>query len=153
MTAAIFGLLGVIVGGCITYAADIAMQRRNERARARVGAYLLHQELTTLKALLGFAANLGPTSAQLNTSRLFDVWEQYRADLTNVADWELLITPIASLSVQDHFPGEHTIDATQADRLLDQVEPALAVLDAAKDTSPPAERWGWRIVISVAPRR
>ena len=45
MTDAVFGLLGVLVGGAITGWTTYALERRRERAAARVAARLVREDL------------------------------------------------------------------------------------------------------------
>src|SRR3954452_15287485 len=51
MTAAIFGLLGVIVGGVINGVVTAALQRRTDRADQRSAARLVRSELVGYRSL------------------------------------------------------------------------------------------------------
>ena len=53
MTAAIFGLAGVIVGGLISGGATYLMARRKEKVTARASARLLEEELAMAADVLG----------------------------------------------------------------------------------------------------
>jgi hypothetical protein len=52
MTAAIFGLVGVVVGGLITFGTEFFMTRRKERASLRTSARLVELELKKASRLV-----------------------------------------------------------------------------------------------------
>ena len=79
MTAAIFGLLGVIVGGLIAAGAEAWFRSRERKAEALVAARLVLQEL-------------GTAAISIDLLIANDVWPiplpQMREDLASTAQWE-----------------------------------------------------------------
>jgi hypothetical protein len=55
VTAAIFGLVGVVIGALITGGTNYALQVRAERRELRAAARMMLQELSNTSAALGFA--------------------------------------------------------------------------------------------------
>jgi hypothetical protein len=58
MTAAIFGLIGVVIGALITGGTNDALQVRAERRELRAAARLMLQELTDTGAAIRYALEL-----------------------------------------------------------------------------------------------
>jgi hypothetical protein len=93
MTAAIFGLLGVIVGGVINGVVTAVLERRTERSDQRSAARLVRSELVAFRAL---ALEAGQRSPE-NLPQLHDatpvLWQTSRAVLARAltdAHWALV---------------------------------------------------------------
>lgn len=91
MTAAIFGLLGVIVGAFINVAATALLQRRTEQSDQRSAARLVASELANFFMLADAAATRPPEELpQLRESAPI-VWRSNRTELARSLesdDWE-----------------------------------------------------------------
>jgi hypothetical protein len=84
MTEAIFGLIGVIVGGVLTSALESVRERGRERAETRAAARLLSAELSVQQGIL--AAFLAGDRAALVDDQVLAVsqWSEYRALMAKV---------------------------------------------------------------------
>jgi len=90
MTAAIFGLLGVIVGAVINGAATALLQRRVERSEKRSAARLVRGELIRFWTLAREAAQRSPEHLPQLRDTAPIVWQSYRAVLARALadeDW------------------------------------------------------------------
>ena len=86
MTGAIFGLLGVIVGGVLTGAVEALRESRAQRASSRAAARLLSAELSVQEAILQRRA--GEASARPEVDRLPAVidWPEQRVVMAKTLD-------------------------------------------------------------------
>ena len=91
MTAAIFGLIGVLLGGLITVGSELLLQRRHEKADARAGLRLIEADLFDASAAMKIAlktdwwAGGRPVPAE--------GWREHRAVLAGVftrAEWQVI---------------------------------------------------------------
>ena len=112
MANAIFGLVGVLVGGLIAAAAPYWMARRTEKVRARTSARMLEDDLRTINSRLRVHATaleakksgevdelmmgtLDPqiTGSALHESLTLDSWHEHRpllAETLDGKDWNSL---------------------------------------------------------------
>lgn len=81
MTAAIFGLLGVIVGGVINGVVTATLQRRNERSDQRSAARLVRSELVGFGSLGLEAAKRSPEQLPQLRNATPVLWQSNRAVL------------------------------------------------------------------------
>lgn len=87
MTDALFGLLGVIVGGVLTGFVGIAVEHQRERRLARVAARVLREHL--LDAMRAGEDQLAgrPNVLEASAQALLAAWEQERRTLATVMDY------------------------------------------------------------------
>lgn len=100
MTAAIFGLLGVLVGGLITWAVELWQARYQRREKGRVAVRLLLDEFGTCLSRAEASLDQGIWWLPENDLPL-DVWHIHRADLAAVLpidDW--LKLGVAALAIE-----------------------------------------------------
>jgi hypothetical protein len=92
MTAAIFGLVGVIIGGLINAVVAAWQARRADKASARTGARLVALELGDAAAVL--MLNPGAAAHQEGRQQFSDAaWHAYRDALARTLsdeDWDVL---------------------------------------------------------------
>jgi hypothetical protein len=92
MTAAIFGLVGVIIGGLINAVVAAWQARRADKASARTGARLVALELGDVAAVL--MLNPGAAAHQEGRQQFSDAaWHAYRDALARTLsdeDWDVL---------------------------------------------------------------
>jgi hypothetical protein len=88
VTAAIFGLLGVIVGGVLSGLVTWRIERLRERQEARAAARLAHVELGDARSGFdAYAFRPGPdTMVQLVSLLVDNVWHEQRGVLARVLD-------------------------------------------------------------------
>jgi hypothetical protein len=88
VTAAIFGLLGVIVGGVLSGLVTWRIERFRERQQARAAARLAHVEIGNARSGFdAYAFRPGPdTMAQLVSLLADDVWREQAGVLARVLD-------------------------------------------------------------------
>lgn len=126
MTGAIFGLVGVIVGGLLTGLMQAWQQRRTARGEMLAGARLISAELSVLSSRLG---NYGKG-------------ETGRPDLPGVVDWPVhrgvmareldrgdWVTVAGAYALLEMWEGDQSGAATLADQM-----------DAARETLQGLER-------------
>ena len=87
LTAAIFGLLGVIVGGVLNAGAALWQERRRERREARPTARLVMTELTEIQAVLIADVHREP-EYRMGRVRPPTEWPRGRERLASVVDGE-----------------------------------------------------------------
>lgn len=146
MTAAIFGLLGVIVGAVINGAATALLQRRAERSDRRSAARLVRSELVRFWALAREAARQSPEHLPQLRETTPILWNSYRAVLARALTdegWVLVARAYAhvdALAAVLVFERDGTLAewrSREAKRLLaamiGPVEEAATVLQQATD--------------------
>lgn len=101
MVTAIIGLLGVIAGGFVTFATQLAVARRSERVKMRAATLYMQKEVVAITAALGLKQLDGFEDATLGTTRLLEEWETHRDDLARLPTdaWYALITLVATIDV------------------------------------------------------
>jgi hypothetical protein len=93
VTAAIFGLLGVIVGAVINGAVTAMLQRRNEGNERRSAARLVRSELVRYRALALESASLPADHLPQLQDAAPLVWQSYRVVLARALptqQWEVV---------------------------------------------------------------
>jgi hypothetical protein len=103
MAEAIFGLVGVIIGGLITAGADWLRHHTVERTRRRLAARLPYDELQWRRVVLEAAAEAGHESVVLDPSALLELWVAHRSDLASLpwSDWKPLHLAVGMTSRLD----------------------------------------------------
>jgi hypothetical protein len=95
VTAAIFGLIGVLVGGLITAGTELFLQRRRERSDARAGRLLLEAELFQAQATINVALESDWWAGR--TSPPVEAWRESRVALAaefTRAEWQVIAVGI-----------------------------------------------------------
>src|SRR4051794_16666667 len=141
MTAAVFGLLGVIVGGVINGVVSAVLARRTERADRRSAARLVRSELVRFRWQGIAAREVEPDDLPQLRSAGTELWNANRAVLARAladSEWALVARAYAHVeavqSVLVFEPGGLLVDwrRREAKRLLDElvdpVEEAALVL-------------------------
>ena len=140
MTAAIFGLIGVIVGALINGTATMLLHRRTERSDARSAVRLVASELARFYLLAKASQQLPPDHLpQLHQSTPV-VWESNRGVLArslSSPDWKLVALAYARVDALNSvliFEQDGTLVAwrsREAERLLGELlEPVTEAVDA-----------------------
>lgn len=101
MTAAIFGLLGVIVGGALNVAAAEWQIRRRERREARPAARLVMNELSEIQAILEADARREPEYRMGAVPRPTH-WPTARQTLAAIVDGETWTTLNAAYTMAEY---------------------------------------------------
>jgi hypothetical protein len=82
VTAAIFGFVGVLVGGLVTWGIEVWRARHGEQDEARVAARLVADELDTIYLARLKVHSLEPQfPRQIELALAQDAWMNYRATL------------------------------------------------------------------------
>jgi hypothetical protein len=154
MTAAILGLLGVIVGAIITGIPPILLKRRTDLAERRSAARLVRSELVRFRTLAYAAAQQSPE----NLPQLHEItpilWQGYQAVLARVLtdeDWVLVarayahVDALAAVLVFEHDGTLVDWRRREAQRLLEGMiapveQAATALLHAAGVSNAPPGR-------------
>jgi hypothetical protein len=150
MTAAIFGLLGVIVGAVINGVVTAALQRRTDRADQRSAARLVRSELVGYRSLALEAAQRPPDHLPQLQNATPVLWQSNRTVLARALSdqhWALVARAYAHVdalvSVLVFEPDGTLADwrSREARRLLDAMvtpveEAAIALLEARGLPSP-----------------
>jgi hypothetical protein len=123
VTAAIFGLIGVIIGGLISGAVQVLLARRSERLQGRSSARVVISELRERRDLLAYWLKLGSWDPSDWTTPERWQWEIRRGDLASALsprDWEAV--------EQAHMRIRH-VDASNALIRVRQEQGRDATLD------------------------
>src|SRR3954454_18419474 len=88
MASAIFGLVGVVVGGLLTGALSLWQQRRSDRAEARAASRLLSAELSEQHLFLDALVRRGPEATGPNHLPAVAAWPEHRAGMARLLDDE-----------------------------------------------------------------
>jgi hypothetical protein len=108
MTEAIFGLLGVLVGGILTGVVESVREHLRERAELRAARRLLHLELLAAEWVLSTALESDDTS-RLKGAITVARWSEFSGLLAKNVDpslWRTLAQaygPLSSLRVDSEF--------------------------------------------------
>ena len=141
MTAAVFGLIGVIVGGILNAATTAFLQRRIDRSNERSAARLVRSELVRFRSLAVAAGHWAPDQLP----QLHDIapvlWQSERAVLAGALsddDWSAVahayahVDALASVLVFEADGGLEAWRIREAERvlagMLDPVEEAATIL-------------------------
>jgi hypothetical protein len=139
MTAAIFGLIGVVVGAALTGAVNWLLERRRERAEAQAAARLLKSEVEAAISDVAstLAEGMWPISYQPTWRQS---WSSYRRPLAARMDPEAFEAAAKAYArmdqLQSAFSAGRAEDRRQlsyADRdfLENKAQPTLAPADQA----------------------
>jgi len=136
MTAAIFGLLGVIVGGVINGVVSAVLARRTERADSRGAARLVRSELVRFRALALGARTWAPENLPQLRYAQTELWNANRAVLARAlsdSDWAVVARAYAHVEAVQSvlvFEADGTMvdwRRTETQKLLEElVQPAEA---------------------------
>lgn len=88
MTEAIFGLVGVLIGGLLTGGIDYLMRRREERQMMRALARALHSELVDMRSQCGYCVELGNWLLVDRPFVLPSVWRDHELVLGRLLTWK-----------------------------------------------------------------
>jgi len=149
MTAAIFGLIGVVVGGAINFIVTALLQRRTERFDRRSAARLVRSELVRFRSLAVEATRRPPDELPQLREATPILWQSHRASLARALpdeEWELVARAYAHVdalvSVLLFEPDGTLVEwrSREARRLLialrEPVERAAVVLRDAAGVPP-----------------
>jgi hypothetical protein len=144
LTAAIFGLVGVVVGALINGAAIALLQRRTEKSDRRSAARLVRSELVRFRSLALEAASRPPEHLPQLRNAAPTLWQSHRAVLARALSdqqWELValayahVDALASVLVFEPNGSLAEWRSREAQRLLagmlEPVEDAAVVLRQA----------------------
>ena len=140
MTAAIFGLLGVLVGGLLATTGQYLLGVRNEYAAATVAARLIGAELDVLRAVVQSSARNDNPSA-LDTP----AWDRQQAAFALVvADrlWDAVESAYVALAELRATPSSEPYPSEASSRFLDSVRDASKQLAEATAQRGPLHRRG-----------
>jgi hypothetical protein len=141
MTAAIFGLLGVVVGGLLNGVVNERLQRRVDRSTQRSAALLVRTELVRFSSLALAARHREPDELPQLQNVTPVLWQSQRATLARElgdADWTVIARAYAHVDALGSvlvFTRDGTLEpwrAREAQRLLagmvDDVQAAAVTL-------------------------
>jgi hypothetical protein len=131
VVAAIFGLIGVVVGGLITGGVDLFLEHRRESRAVATARRLVIDELHNVWSHLDMLKTVGTTPQRLSeeTSARFlptGDWDRYR---------EVLASPSAGMSDDAWIGLSNLITSAKALRLFVLEQPPLASLPAQIDVA------------------
>ena len=140
MTAAIFGLIGVLVGGVLATTGQYLLGVRNEYAAATVAARLIGAELNVMRAVVQSAARNEDPSA-LDTP----VWDRQQAAFALVVPnrhWDAVESAYVLLAALRASPSHEPYPSETSSRFLDAVHDASTLLEEATAQGGPLHRRG-----------
>jgi hypothetical protein len=108
VTEAIFGLLGVVVGGLLSGGMMLGIEHVREHRDARTAARLVHYELIRAVSLLEVALDLG-SPLPFVVSFATEAWSEHRSGLARTLDtstWGAALSAYSALEAVDQtFTG------------------------------------------------
>lgn len=108
MTEAIFGLLGVVVGGLLSDGMTLWIEHLRVRRDARTATRLVHYELIRAVSLLDVALDLG-SPLPFVVSFATEAWSEHRSGLARTLDtstWDAALSAYSALETVDQtFSG------------------------------------------------
>lgn len=116
MTAAIFGLVGVIVGGLINGAVSAWQERQREGRTARPAARAVMHELSEMQAILSADAHREP-EFRVGAVPVPRAWPDHRTTLAGVVDGETW-TAISGAYDMAEYVIDHDEEGTVPTRAL-----------------------------------
>lgn len=139
MTAGIFGLVGVLIGGALTVMTTELADRRRRQISARTAARLVGDDMTQVVAVIQVALDRGTWSSLATFDRGHRAWDE-RSDALAAAielkDWMQLSQSIGVLGIVKEVAAAKTpsdpVDAASRERMeraLDTVASALEILE------------------------
>jgi hypothetical protein len=140
MTAAIFGLVGVLVGGLLATTGQYLLGVRNEYAAATVAARLIGAELNRLSAVVQSGARSQDPKA-LDTP----VWDSQQAAFALVVPnrhWHAVESAYVLISAIRASPSNEPFPSEPSARFLDAVRDANRLLEKATSQRGPLHRRG-----------
>ncbi len=150
MTAAIFGLIGVLVGALMNAARDLLFRRWTEGSEQRTAARLVLSELERFHALALEAERLPPENLPQLRDTTPILWHANRAELARGLDseqWDAVTFAYAHIdalgSVLVFEPDGTLVDwrAREAKRLLEEmIRPVAEASDALRKAADLPER-------------
>jgi hypothetical protein len=137
MTAAIFGLLGVIVGGVLNAVVGVVLDGRRSAAALRTSSRLVAEEIQSNGRTLYACDQTGLWLAMRNHPLRFSAWETHAETLARMPyeDWVTVAEAIRLTSQIDriHGHGEHThlspMDPPHVQEAVRACELAVGVLE------------------------
>jgi hypothetical protein len=139
VTAAIFGLIGVVVGGLITAFIEGFYRWRDTKRRRRQAARLLREELEWIGTAINLVKKHANLSGWDDPSQLLALWQIERAALVDLPweDWRVIALAMRMLSsvhsLFTHPVATSTATPEQivetATELREQIDGALGALE------------------------
>lgn len=126
MTAAIFSLVGVVVGGVLTGIVQAVQQWRAYRIETRAGARLLSAELSRLQLIL--EEYLGGEFAGVVKLPAIAAWPEYRAVMAralNAEDWIAVAGAYERLAVLQFNPDRTSFEGRPAREWMSMLDEQL----------------------------
>lgn len=138
MPQAIFGLIGVVVGGIITAGYQQLAQQRQRMREQRLAARILLDELVWWASTLNYAIDQDDASALATPGAVLAAWEAHRSALLDLdrMEWDLLHSAVRSaspgwLDVPESLPRGTSMGEDLPGELreqIDRIDKASAVL-------------------------
>jgi hypothetical protein len=124
MIAAIFGLVGVVVGGLLNGAVTAWQARRSTLAHMRAGARLVGAELYQANLIFSLIERMGGLPPQFSGLKLSaDAWDKYREVLARTlgeTEWGDLVTAYSLVTFGLGRENDHQLLDDMRDRSPDR---------------------------------
>jgi len=125
LSDAIFGLVGVVIGGLLTGALQVFQQRRSDRAEARAAARLLSAELSEQLQYLDALVKQDPAVRGNEHAPTISAWPKYRAAMARLLDdrtWQAVAGAYVELS---RMNSSQALDPPALDELVQDAHKRL----------------------------
>lgn len=138
---AIFGLLGVVVGGALTGGLDYLAKRRDERAMARALARTIFAALTDFRSQAVYCRDLGNWLLLAEPFALPQAWADHELTLARLLTWDewvgLEAVRASQFALRMLAIQASDVPALQQTHLATVTEAAVAAID---NVLPPLEQ-------------
>lgn len=127
MEVAIFGLIGVVLGGLITGGTQMFLEWRREQRAVRRAKRLVKGELLQASMILRYFANskIWPSSLDATTALPTSAWQEHRAHLADVFDedlWNQLVTTYSQLEIDRALAKDLLADTPLSDAIIESMK-------------------------------
>jgi hypothetical protein len=157
VTEAIFGLIGVLIGGLIAAATTFAFERRAGQLRASASARLLEDDLETTRSHLdavsrkqhsdpkvdAFRKNLHWARLRRQLPAALEGWERHRpvlAETLDRKDWDTVAASYRLLEREQEWIARNVTRGTRSFE-LERIDEAIRVVKTVADREPRS----WRL--------
>jgi hypothetical protein len=116
----ILPFVGVIVGGLLSGGIELWLRRSHEHGDRRLGARIVHDELSTAYGLLVAAKQQKAAALLPDAKRVVGAWQQHRPSLRSLelGDWQPIQGAIAAVELFALLFGEQEVWLDEFDHIV-----------------------------------
>jgi hypothetical protein len=137
MEVAIFGLIGVVLGGLITGGTQMFLEWRREQRAVRRAKRLVKGELLQASMILRYFANskIWPSSLDATSVLPTLAWQEHRAHLADVLNkdiWDQLVIAYSKLEIERALAKDLISDTQLSDEMIETMKHMATTLETLR---------------------